>query len=79
MPRHIDDERNWCADQYAKAAISRCQKNLPERARGHDDAIERAADAAGQNHCHQGVIVALFCAEAAQFATGMDVGTAGLY
>lgn len=79
MPRHIDDESNWYADQYAKAAISGCQKNLPERARGHDDAIEHAADAAGRNHHHQGVIVALFCAQAMQFATGMDVGTAGFY
>jgi len=79
MPRHIDDERNWYADQYAKAAISRRQKNLPEWASGHDDAVEHAADAACQNHYHQGVIVALFCAQATQFETGMDVGTAGLY
>jgi hypothetical protein len=69
MPRHIDDERNWCADQYAKAAISRGEKNLPERARGHQDTVEHAADAAGQNHHDQGVIVTIFRAEAAQLAT----------
>jgi len=79
MPRHIDDERNWYADQYAKAAVSRCQKNLPERAGGHDNAIEHAADPAGQNHYHQGVIVVLFCAQVTQFATRMDIGTTGLH
>jgi len=69
MARHVDDERNWYADQYAKAAVSRRQKNLPERAVGHNYAVEHAAGTAGQNHYDQSVIIALFCAQATQFAT----------